>query len=834
MLGFQMAGFDVRGVDNDPQACKAARYLTGAPVAQMDLVAATPAELAEFSPCPTVVVLSAPCQGNSKCLPKKMSLTAKYQDLNRLAEIVIELVANTARGPWGKKPAVIFFENVSGIKARSNDVLDNVRDTLRALGYVFNEQYHDCGEIGGLAQHRERYLLMARDPEQCPAWVLHPPKQRVLGIAEVLGSLPTPIPGSGAGGPMHDLPRVSDLNALRLALIRAGKDWRDLPASVKIGANAAKHGGHYGVMDDQRPAATVLATARMDTGKASTRDRRVQDDPRVNPQIEPLPNRHAGYMGVQDDAHPAHAVIGSMKGANAHGSLRDERVNPQVKDAGRFHGAYGVTPQDEAAATVTASADPKIARHALQDGRVNVRYEEYGGTHNGVLGVQDAHEPARTVISAQTIRSAWGATDEGRVNVQRQLGEQAHKGALGVQAAHQPARTVIGNQTSRNAWGATSEGRVQTSLPLRAGRQNGQLGVEASERQAHAVVATHRTNVYWSATDEGRVELAPRGERQNGAFGVLASDEPSRTIRARVQGQNQAVHVQDPRLPKAKPHSGGYGVQSSDEPSGTIIASADTTAGAFATQDERVTQDPRLSYEPRAGSFGITDAQEPAQTVISRADTFHGPNGADPRVEGSTRALGSATTPTDLGQLLAGLLPSAPKKRVASRGRRRAAPEASDGRPRKGWRMDGALFTPTHRLVQTDEGPCVEWLGIGRRLDLTRTQTPKRSEAHVVILALDGTYHRPLTTLELAVLQSFPAIHQGDWLTFPGTQAQQRKLIGNAIPPAAAYAVAVEVLAALKTTGLGTVFAPSGREIWTEGSTTYHRLPCGLALEISQ
>lgn len=746
MLGFQMAGFDVRGVDNDPQACEAARYLTGAPVAQMDLVAATPAELAEFSPCPTVVVLSAPCQGNSKCLPKKMSLTAKYQDLNRLAELVIELVANTARGPWGKKPAVIFFENVSGIKARSNDVLDNVRDTLRALGYVFNEQYHDCGEIGGLAQHRERYLLMARDPDQCPAWVLHPPKQRVLGIAEVLGSLPTPIPGSGAGGPMHDLPRVSDLNALRLALIRAGKDWRDLPASVKIGANAAKHGGHYGVMDDQRPAATVLATARMDTGKASTRDRRVQNDPRVNPQIEPLPNRHAGYMGVQDDTHPAHAVIGSMKGANAHGSLRDERVNPQVKDAGRFHGAYGVTPQDEAAATVTASADPKIARHALQDGRVNVRYEEYGGTHNGVLGVQDAHEPARTVISAQTIRSAWGATSEGRVS------------------------------------------------------------------------------------------LAPRGERQNGAFGVLASDEPSRTIRARVQGQNQAVHVQDPRLPNAKPHSGGYGVQASDEPSGTIIASADTTAGAFATQDERVTQDPRLPYKPHAGSFGITDARQPAQTVISRADTFHGPNIPDPRTEGGASVKDRAQ-PETLGALLLGLLEEPIAKRptrTTTRGRKEAASHTENGQPRKGWRMDGALFTPTHRLVQTADGPCVEWLGVGRRLDLTRTQTPKRSEAHVVILALDGTYHRPLTTLELAVLQSFPPIHAGAWLAFPGTQAQQRKLIGNAIPPAAAYAVAVEVLAALKTTGLGTVFAPSGREIWTEGSTTYHRLPCGLALEISQ
>lgn len=750
MLGFQLAGFNVRGVDNDPLACDAARYLTGAPVAQMDLVKATPSELAAFSPCPTVVVLSAPCQGNSKCLPKKMSLTTKYQDLNRLAEIVIELVAKTVREVWHKRPAVIFFENVSGIKARSNHLLDNVRATLSALGYVFNERYHDCGEIGGLAQHRERYLLIARDPEQCPAWILHPPKQRVLGIAEVLGALPTPIPGTGAGGKMHDLPRVSDLNALRLALIRAGKDWRDLPPSVKIGANAAKHGGHYGVMDDTQPAATILATARMDTGKASTRDRR------LNPQIEPLPNRHAGYMGVQATQDPAHAVIGSMKGANANGSLTEGRV--------------------------------------AVEGVVAVRYEEYGGTHNGVLGVQDAHDPARTVISAQTIRSAWGATSEERiegvVSVQRQLGEQAHKGALGVQAAHQPARTVIGAQTGRNAWGATDEGRVHT-------------GLAPSKRGEPA-------------------------KRQNGAFGVLAEDQPSRTVRANVQKQNQAVAVQDPRLPNAKPHSGGYGVQASDEPSGVILASADTTAGAFATQD------PRLSYEPHAGSFGITDANDPAQTVISRADTFHGPNITDPRASRTTGPEEAQPERSAQGALFALLEEPRAKRstpKTATRGRKKATAHAEDGQPRRGWRMDGALFSPTHRLVQTSDGPCVEWLGAGRPLDLTRTQTPKRTEAHVVILALDGTYHRPLTTLELAVLQSFPAIHQGEWLCFPGTQAQQRKLIGNAIPPAAAYAVAIEVLAALQTTGLHTVFAPSGREIWTKGQTTYHRLPCGLTLE---
>src|SRR5690606_5202413 len=98
-----------------------------------------------------------------------------------------------------------------------------------AAGYVFHASTHDCGEIGGLAQHRKRYLLVARRPSALPSLLYQPPHRRVRGVGEVLGALPMPATEAArAWGDLHTMPRLSWRNWLRLALIPAGGDWRDL------------------------------------------------------------------------------------------------------------------------------------------------------------------------------------------------------------------------------------------------------------------------------------------------------------------------------------------------------------------------------------------------------------------------------------------------------------------------------------------------------------------------------------------------------------------------------------------------------------------------------
>jgi site-specific DNA-cytosine methylase len=85
-----------------------------------------------------------------------------------------------------------------------------------------------------------------------------------------------------------------------------------------------------------------------------------------------------------------------------------------------------------------------------------------------------------------------------------------------------------------------------------------------------------------------------------------------------------------------------------------------------------------------------------------------------------------------------------------------------------------------------------------------------------IIIAKDGTWHRPLTTLELAVLQGLPAVLDGLPLVLEGTKvAAWRERVGNAVPVGAAKAIAETILKALLAAALGTWFlSPCGEPIW--------------------
>jgi site-specific DNA-cytosine methylase len=79
----------------------------------------------------------------------------------------------------------------------------------------------------------------------------------------------------------------------------------------------------------------------------------------------------------------------------------------------------------------------------------------------------------------------------------------------------------------------------------------------------------------------------------------------------------------------------------------------------------------------------------------------------------------------------------------------------------------------------------------------------ERPDPVPVIISLDNTWHRPLTTLELAVLQSFPTtLPDGRPLVLSGkSDGKWRERIGNAVPPETARAIAVEILKALLMNG---------------------------------
>ncbi|BCQ63166.1 hypothetical protein PBOI14_49160 [Pseudomonas sp. Boi14] len=84
-----------------------------------------------------------------------------------------------------------------------------------------------------------------------------------------------------------------------------------------------------------------------------------------------------------------------------------------------------------------------------------------------------------------------------------------------------------------------------------------------------------------------------------------------------------------------------------------------------------------------------------------------------------------------------------------------------------------------------------------------------------VIESLDGTWHRPFTTLELAALQSL--VEPEEWLELDGLSDQAwRERIGNAVPPAAAEAIAQVIGTTLLLAEAGETFLLSNMPVWVQ------------------
>lgn len=94
-----------------------------------------------------------------------------------------------------------------------------------------------------------------------------------------------------------------------------------------------------------------------------------------------------------------------------------------------------------------------------------------------------------------------------------------------------------------------------------------------------------------------------------------------------------------------------------------------------------------------------------------------------------------------------------------------------------------------------------------------------------VIESLDGTWHRPFTTLELAALQSL--VEPEEQLELDGLSDQAwRERIGNAVPPAAAEAIAHVMGTTLLLAAQGETFMLSSMPIWVR--------PVAIGLSVAQ
>lgn len=428
------ARFDVIGsIDVDPIACADFQRFTGAPAYCIDVRWLGVAQLVAFAGkrAPDVVIISAPCKGASRLISEAKAGEAKYRELNRLSLVFVETMLEA----WGDDPpALVLLENVPGLPKRARVMLRELGRRMKSAGYVAHRGFHDCGEIGGLAQHRKRFLGMWRHPGKCAAMLYKPPKRRVRGCGEVLGELPMPATiGARAWGTLHELPRICWRNWLRLALIPAGGDHRDLP----------------GVLADEQARREVQARHRVEAWAAPTGAIRGSGSNGVanvsDPRIETLTIRKAprfnNNLPLVGWDEPAKSVIGATRPGSGAQSVADPRAS------GVFHNVDRVRTWDEPVGTITSSPAPSSGRAAVADPR----------WHAGAYGVTPWDEPAGAVTGGadNPSRGRFSIGDP-RVDVKR-----AYDAGYGVLAWDAPARAIAGKVAAGCGAYAVADPRAQ-------------------------------------------------------------------------------------------------------------------------------------------------------------------------------------------------------------------------------------------------------------------------------------------------------------------------------------------------------------------------------------
>lgn len=431
----------IGGVDVDPAAMRDFLRLAGVPGTVLDMFdreqyrafhdrdpgpdwrEVTPQDLqrAAGGERPHIVFLSAPCKGFSGLLSETKSKTAKYQALNRL----------TLRGVWlmleawaNDPPELVLFENVPRLATRGRDLLDRITELLRAYGYATAETTHDCGELGGLAQSRKRFLLVARHMEKVPPLLYQPERKTLRAVGDVLGRML--LPGDLRSGPMHRVPSLQWKTWVRLAFVEAGSDWRSLNKLAVQDGNLRDYlivpemfSGALGVRKWDEKTGAVAGESLPMNGAFSIAD----------PRFDQSVKWHDGQAyGVRRWDAPCGAIAGQQNPGQGGYTVADPRHDGPAKHSNEFR----IVPWQGHAMAVTSAhgtgqavADPRPAGEVF-----------------GKYGVTDWADPSGTVISGSTTGQGAFAVADPRSGMLHDRAAYLTGGHYGVIPWDQPSGAV--------------------------------------------------------------------------------------------------------------------------------------------------------------------------------------------------------------------------------------------------------------------------------------------------------------------------------------------------------------------------------------------------------
>lgn len=535
------------GIDVDPVAIRDFGRLAGVPGTVMDLfdrdqytdfhgrpppdgwTEALPDDIrrAFQNRRPNIVFLSAPCKGFSGLLAESKSITGKYQALNRL----------TVRGVWltleayKDDPIELFvFENVPRIASRGRKLLDQIKKLFHHYGYVSAETTHDCGELGGLAQSRKRFLLVARHAAKVPNFLYEPEKKTLKPVGDILSRMP--VPGTDAfgemiGGPMHRIPALQWKTWVRLAFVEPGSDWRSLNKLRVVDGKLAdylivpenRNNGFLGVQEWNEPSGTIAGRNMPHNGTFSIADPRFA-------QSEKWTDGQA--YGVRSWDKPTGTITSkNIPGQGAY-SVGDPRMKSET-EADRHKNVFRVVRFGEAAGTVSGGHGPSSGGQCVADPRHHGKDK-----HSNEYHVLPFAEPGKAVTSAH---STGQCVADPRVKAER-------AGPFGVTDWNEPSKTVAGESFPTN-------GEFAVADPRPPEKHFSKYNVTDWKDPTGTVISSDDHGAY--AVSDPRTLHREKGDNfyGGGHYGVVPFDQHAGAVSAAAGYDNGRWSVADPRMPEA-------------------------------------------------------------------------------------------------------------------------------------------------------------------------------------------------------------------------------------------------------------------------------------------
>lgn len=269
------------------------------------------------------------------------------------------------------------------------------------------------------------------------------------------------------------------------------------------------------------------------------------------------------------------------------------------------------------------------------------------------------------------------------------------------------------------------------------------------------------------------------------------------------------------------PQDYGYrdvmGVNRWGDSMGAVTGRSTATTGKFSVADPR----PVWRPDDRTNKFRIVPWDRANRTVVGAQGPADGALSiADPQFAGKGEygQYGVKRWDESTGTVSGQSLPGGGRYSVAD--------------PRPGIARDNGYLTSGHYGVIPWQESCGAVTASGGhdngRFSVADPRLPGLIDRlKCVIVAEDGTWHRPFTTLELAALQGLVSPEDGLTLDLDGnSHTTWRERIGNAVPPPAGEAIASVMGEALLLSRVGETFTLSAQPFWVR--------PIAMALSVRQ